>query len=97
VTKKGKVFKFDDLNCLSNYLKSGEVTTENIEQVVSVDFKKTGSFVDAQKAFFLHNEAIRSPMRADIASFSDIKDLEVAKAEVAGGKVMNWEEVKASF
>jgi copper chaperone NosL len=97
VTKKGKVFKFDDLNCLSNYLKSGEVPNENIGQIVSVDFKKTGSFVEVQKAYFLHNEAIRSPMRADIASFSDLKDLEVAKAEVAGGKVMNWEQVKTGF
>ena len=97
VTKKGKIFKFDDLNCLSNYLKSGEVPNENIGQIVSVDFKKTGSFVEVQKAYFLHNEAIKSPMRADIACFSDLKVLEVVKAEVAGGKMMNWEEVRASF
>ena len=53
--------------------------------------------MEVKKAFFLKNEAIRSPMRADIACFSDLKDLEVVKAEVAGGKMMNWEEVRASF
>ncbi|MBV6439084.1 MAG: hypothetical protein DYG98_11415 [Haliscomenobacteraceae bacterium CHB4] len=96
VTKKGKVYKFDDLNCLVNHLESGEIAADQIAQTVTVDFKKTGTFVDVQQAFFLHNEAIKSPMRADIASFSDKKDLEALKAEVGGGKEMSWEEVKAS-
>lgn len=97
VTKKGKVYKFDDLNCLVNHLNSGAIAADQIAQTVTVDFKKTGSFVDVQKAFFLQNEAIKSPMRADIASFSDKQDMEAVKAEVGGGKEMTWEEVKGSF
>lgn len=97
VTKKGKVFKFDDLNCLVNYLKSGAISPDQIAQTVAVDFKKTGSFVAVQQAFFLQNEAIKSPMRGDVASFSDKKDLETVKAEVGGGKDMTWEEVMAFF
>ncbi|MBC7776530.1 MAG: nitrous oxide reductase accessory protein NosL [Phycisphaerae bacterium] len=97
VTQKGKVYKFDDLNCLVNFLKSGEVPAENIAQTLSVDFKKTGQFVSVHQAFFLENEAIKSPMRADIASFSDKKDLDAVKAEIGGGKEMNWEGVKSEF
>jgi len=97
VTKKGKIFKFDDLNCLVNFLKSGEVPAENIAQTLSVDFKKTGQFVDVYQAFFLGNEAIKSPMRADVASFSEQKDLDAVKSEIGGGKEMNWEGVKAGF
>jgi len=97
VTKKGKVYKFDDLNCLVNFLKSGEVSAENIAQTLSVDFKNTGQFVDVQQAFFLENEAIKSPMRADIASFSQQQDLNAVKAEIGGGKELNWEGVKAGF
>lgn len=97
VTKKGKVYKFDDLNCLVNFLKEGTVPEANIAQVVAVDFKKTGAFVDVHQAFFLQNDALKSPMRADIASFSDKKDLEAVKAEVGGGKDMTWAEVQGSF
>ena len=97
VTQKGKVFKFDDLNCLVNFLKSGEVPAENIAQTLSVNFKKTGQFVDVHQAFFLENEAIKSPMRADVASFSEQKDLDAVKAEIGGGKELNWEGVKAGF
>jgi len=97
VTNKGKVYKFDDLNCLVNFLKEDTVPEANIAQIVAVDFKKTGSFVDVNKAFFLQNEAIKSPMRADVASFYDKKDLESVKAETGGGKEMTWAEVKAGL
>ncbi len=97
VTQKGKVYKFDDLNCLANFLKSGEVSLENIAQTLAVDFKKTGTFVAVEKAYFLQNEAIKSPMRGDVASFSDKNDLEAVRAEIGGGKEINWEAVKAGF
>lgn len=97
VTKKGKVFKFDDLTCLVAYLKSGVLPTENIAQMVSTDFKKAGAFVEVQQAFFLQNEALKSPMRGDVATFSSQNDLSAVKAEIGGGKEMKWAEVKAGL
>lgn len=97
VTTKGRVYKFDDLNCMVDFLKSGNIATENIAQTVAVDFQKTGSFVDVEQAFFLQNEALKSPMRSDVASFSSQKDLDAVKATVGGGKEMRWEAVKAGF
>lgn len=97
VTTKGKVYKFDDLNCMVSFMKAGTVSKENIAQTVAVDFRKTGSFVEVQQAFFLQNEAIKSPMRGDVASFSDKKDLDAVKTEIGGGKEMNWNEAMAGF
>ena len=97
ITTKGKVFKFDDLNCLVNYLKSGEVSEQNLGQVVTVDFKQTGTFVDVHKAFFLQSDAIKSPMRADIAAFANRQDLDVVRKEIRNGTEMSWDAVKASF
>lgn len=97
VTAKGKVFKFDDLNCLVLYLKSAAVPQEQIAQIVSVNFKKPDSFVEVGKAYFLRNEALKSPMRGDIATFSGPNDLAAVKSEMGGGKEMNWEELKAGF
>ncbi len=97
VTTKGRVYKFDDLNCLAGFLSSGQITLDNIGQVVAVDFKKTGQFIDVNKANFLQSDLIKSPMRADVASFSDPKELEAVKAEIGGGKTLTWQEVKLLF
>ena len=94
VTLKGKVFKFDDLNCLAGYLKNGVVAEKDIAQVLSIDFKHSPAFLDVKKAFFLHNEVIKSPMRSDVASFSNQTELSAVKAEIGGGTEMTWEQVK---
>ncbi len=97
VTQKGKAFIFDDLNCLTSFLKGGTVFESDVAQIVSVDFNHTGAFVDVQKAFFLQNDAIKSPMRGDIASFSTAQDRDALKAQIGGGTEMNWELVKKQF
>lgn len=97
ITRKGKVYKFDDLNCLVKYLRSGDIAQDQIAQIVTVDFSKKDLFVDVPKAFFLQNEAIKSPMRGDVASFSEKKDLDAVKAEIGGGKELTWDEVNGLF
>lgn len=97
ITDKGKVFKFDDLNCLTDYLKSGEVQQAAVAQMVSVDFKNSPAFVDVKKAFFLQNEVVKSPMRGDVATFSSQADLESVQKELGGGKSLSWEEVLRAF
>jgi copper chaperone NosL len=37
VTKKGKIYKFDDLNCMIGFINSGSVSEENIEQLLVVE------------------------------------------------------------
>lgn len=97
VTKKGKVFKFDDLNCLVAYLKKSGINEQDIAQILTVDFKKTALLIDIQKAYFLQNEGLKSPMRGDVASFSSQSDLDGVKTTIGGGKEMTWPEVKAGF
>ena len=97
VTGKGKVFKFDDLNCLAAYMGESHLPESEIARVVVVDFKKTGEFVDVQQALFLQNEALKSPMRGDVAGFSDMIDLEAVKAELGGGDELNWADIQAKF
>jgi copper chaperone NosL len=97
VTKKGKVFKFDDLNCLVGFLGEGSLAEQDLAQVLAVDFKKTGQFVDVQQAFFLQSERLKSPMRADVASFSAQPDLEAVRAEIGDGKAMTWAELKKAL
>lgn len=97
VTNKGKVFKYDDLNCLVETLREGTVAEEDVAAMYVVDFKKTGAFVDVQQALFLENEAIKSPMRSDIAGFSSAADLQEIKMAIGGGREMSWAEVRKAF
>lgn len=96
VSTKGKVFKFDDLNCLVAWLNAGTVPQDQVAQTVVVDFQGQGAFIDVQKAFFLRNEALKSPMRGDVAGFSDKAALETVKAQL-GGEELGWEVVRKSF
>jgi copper chaperone NosL len=97
LTQKGRVFKFDDLNCVAAYLREGGIPEKDVAQVLTIDFNKTGSFVNVQNAVLLQNEVIKSPMRADIASFSNKSELEAVRAKIGGGSTLNWEAVKKTF
>lgn len=93
VTQKGKVFKFDDINCLNSYLGLDNLEETDISQIVVVDFLQKDRFIDIEKAFFLQHEDIKSPMRSDIAAFDTSADREKIKAQL-GGVEMDWSKVQ---
>ena len=70
VTKKGKIFKFDDVTCLNSFLNSQEVPIGQVSEIVIVDFAKPGVLIDARKAYYVTNEEIKSPMGSNTAAFA---------------------------
>lgn len=68
ITKKGRVYKFDDIQCLQRYCKENP-KTEYASFFVH-DYSKSNILIDATKAFYIHHESFNSPMRGDIAAFS---------------------------
>lgn len=65
VTEKGKVFKFDSLECLLRFndLHAAEKMTAYV-----VNSSTPNQFVKAQEAVFLHDKKLRSPMGQGILS-----------------------------
>jgi copper chaperone NosL len=96
LTQKGKVFKFDDVNCLVNFLNTKELKSTDIAQILIVDFKKTKELILVEKLFFLNSPKLRTPMSSDVAAFSSEKDLTEAQNQFKGEK-LNWEQVKELF
>jgi len=92
VTTTGKIYKFDDMNCLAGFVKSGSVQTAKIAGTYGIDFYKAGSFVDLQNAYLLQNEAIKSPMRSDIAVLASESDRIKLEKETGGGKQLTWND-----
>jgi len=96
VTKKGKIYKFDDLNCMINFSKSGYEPEENIEHRLVVDFAQTDKLLDATKLFYCKSDKINSPMGSHVAAFEKKEDLEKSNSEWQG-TTLTWKELITQF
>ena len=93
ITKKGKVYKFDDVHCVKNFLKKGGVKEADIAQTVFIDYENNKNFLDVKSSFFVVSPELKSPMNSNAASFST-KPAADKKAAETNGSVKNWEELK---
>lgn len=93
VTKKGKIFKFDDTHCINAFLDSNKVAQEEISGVYFTDFIKPHNLVNAEQAFFLHSPELKSPMNGNVAAFSDDDALTKTLPQFPGFKI-SWEDVQ---
>jgi copper chaperone NosL len=89
VTKKGKVFKFDDAHCLAQFLNDRKVTLAEISQTVFVNYNGSENFLDTKSAFFVIGSQLKSPMGSNAAAFANKTDAE-KKAATINGKVTDW-------
>lgn len=72
ITKKGRVYKFDDMGCMLHYISENE--QGNVAAYYINDFSKENVLIDATKAWFIHHESLKSPMGGNIAAFADKAD-----------------------
>ncbi len=96
VTTKGKVYKFDDLNCFLNFYNSGIEEDNNIKYKLVIDYAHSEKFLSATEAFYLKSSAIRSPMNSEVAAFQDKAALDKFKKELKG-IYLAWGEVITQF
>lgn len=92
VTKKGKVYKFDDLNCMLKFMDSKYESAENIALQLVVDFAQPEKLVNARQAFYSQSEQVKSPMSSHVAAFEKKEDLEGYNKEWSG-VILTWEEL----
>jgi copper chaperone NosL len=93
VTKKSKIYKFDDEHCIVRFLKEAKVAPEDIAGVYFIDFSSPNTLIDAKKAFFLESPDFKSPMNGNIAAFSHEDSL--AKAlPIFYGNAITWEDIQ---
>jgi copper chaperone NosL len=92
ITKKSKVYKFDDLVCMVRFLQSGTLKEEEIAQKVIINYEKVNDFLDVNKAVFWASPELRSPMGSNTAAFSSQQATEKAKVGKEG-KLLSWDEL----
>ena len=93
LTQKGKVYKFDDNHCLTDYLKSNFLSASDIKEIYLVDFANQGELVPTGESLLMKSEELRSPMGGNIAAFRQIDSLEKYK-QLFSGELISWEQAK---
>ena len=86
VTKKGRAYKFDAIECLINDLK---VKDENeLAFVLVADFLNPAELINASEATYLISEEIKSPMGANLSAFKNKESISNK------GYQFNWNTIK---
>lgn len=94
VTEKGKVFVFDDVNCMLMYM--GSVEDETYKHILVTDYLNPGVLLDANFAFYLKSDQFKTPMASQIVAFPDFDILEEYKMK-NGGVYLAWGELTTQF
>jgi copper chaperone NosL len=92
VTKKGKVYKFDDTRCVFSFLKSEQVAADQIGNVYLVDYAQKEKLISVETAFLLKGDKIRGPMAGDIAVFESEADVKRFQTEWNAQRI-TWNDV----
>lgn len=89
LTKKGKVFKYDDLHCLiSDLYKNGDNNSE-IKGIYVSDFCGKNELILKDKSYFLIGDEFHSPMGGNVACFSEIDSMKNYVKRMHG-KELKW-------
>lgn len=84
ITKKGKVYKFDDTHCLTGFGESNTIKNEDIKAIYLVDFNAPHDLIPSEQIFLLKSPQLRSPMGGNIAAFSSEQQYKAASATFTG-------------
>ncbi len=92
VTRKSKVYKFDDAQCMLEFKNSGTLETKEIKAVYFTNFDTPHQLIIANHSKFLKSEQLRSPMNGNIAAFENEAGLKKAQQSFAG-TITTWNDL----
>jgi copper chaperone NosL len=92
VTRTGKVYRFDDPQCVVDFLSSGRVTASEVHSIWANDHASPDTRVRVEDAVFVASDRIRAPMNGHLAVFASEKEAKAFQASV-GGTLQRWREV----
>jgi copper chaperone NosL len=90
VTKKGKTFKFDAIECMLNYMK--EIDTGTVALYLCNYYSEPGEFISSEEATYLISDNIPSPMGEFLTAFDSEESANMAEEE-NGGVLYSWTEL----
>ena len=88
ITEKGKVYKYDSIECLVKYLKT---ESPPIHEILVVNYGTRGAFIPAESSLFLISESIKSPMSGNVAAFASEEQI---LNQGLSGSILDWDMLK---
>jgi copper chaperone NosL len=90
VTRKSKVYKFDDVHCVAVFLERRGVELSDIHQTLFIDYNNSNEFIKVAAAEFVVSSQLKSPMGGNAVAFKSAAAAHKKAAEIEGSKVTNW-------
>ena len=94
VTDKGKVYKFDSIECLLEWIKGNREVPLN--HIVVTDYQNPHSFINANTAVYLISEKQASPMGGNLSAYAENSVVQKRINEI-GGQMYDLEQLKKWF
>jgi copper chaperone NosL len=91
ITSKGKILKFDSIECLAAFCATNSNENDNNTLWVP-DFNTDKHFISTNEALFLTASDLKSPMSLNISAFKSQNYLNKIQKKF-GGKQLNWKDV----
>lgn len=92
LTKKGKVFKYDDPHCLFSEISEKKTDIATVKDFYFTDFCDGHELIKSQNCFFLKSSQLKAPMDGHIAAFSSHDSLKVYGTKL-GGEEVSWNQL----
>ena len=94
VTQKGKVYKFDAIECMVEFLKIKQ--SDQMAMTLVRNYENPHEWQNARLCNFLVSKEVPGPMGAGLSAWLSMENAEATQA-VKGGKVYNWQELNQHF
>ncbi len=92
VTRKGRVFVFDDPGCLADFLAGGSVPAGEVHSLWFSNFPEPDSLLEAGDAVFLRSDSVRTPMNSGVIALRPGSRADSLRA-AWGGALESWQDV----
>jgi copper chaperone NosL len=92
VTDKGKIYKFDSVECLVGYIDNKKLNEKDYSSAWVGNYSNPGNLIDAGKAIYLKNDELRSPMGLNVLAVETQDQFDII-FEKDGGKRLVWKDL----
>jgi len=96
VTLKGKVYKFDAIECLVNHMDQNIEDETKLKMILTNTFDSPGKLHDVKSCVYLKSENMPSPMGMYLNPFKDAAEAQKNQQENSGN-IFSWKELRSEF
>jgi copper chaperone NosL len=93
ITQQGRQYAFDAIECMAALVDSGDGRELDVHSLWVPDFLNPGNWMEAESAWYLQSDGLRSPMALNFSAYSN-EDFARSQQSEFGGDVVRWVDVR---